>query len=101
MSKAAETTEGKDKEDAKAPVAAIDATENGSAKAAQPKKPQGKPSQAETVQKPLGKKMIVRSLVNMSCPDGTELVIGKKTEIPREEHERLQKDVRGPFYEVL
>lgn len=51
--------------------------------------------------KPFGKKMKVKSHVNMMCKDGTELRHGQVCEITPGEHERLQKDKRGPFYDVV
>lgn len=99
MQKDAESTEGKDKEDAKAPVTAPAATES-TAKAASPKKPQTKqPQPQKALQKPNGEKVRVTPLVNMTCPDGTELQIGKPVEIPIGEYERLLADARGPFFE--
>lgn len=51
--------------------------------------------------KPHGPKVKVKSKVNMMCKDGTELVVGKHAELARHEHERLAKDKRGPFYDLV
>jgi sRNA-binding protein len=44
-------------------------------------------------------KVKVLGKVNMTCLDGSRLVVGKLCHISLSEAERLKKDSRGPFFE--
>jgi hypothetical protein len=45
--------------------------------------------------KPAGKLVAVKSLVNMICPDGTQMVKGKVVELSQDEFARQKQDARG------
>jgi hypothetical protein len=67
-------------------------------KAEAPKAAEAKASKASKEKSESGK-VQVKSLVNMLNLDGTHMVIGEPVELSVEEHARLSKDARGPFFE--
>jgi hypothetical protein len=65
------------------------------------KKQQHQPAAGGELPKPAGKPVLVKSLVNMICPDGTQMVKGKVVELSQDEIARQKQDARGPFHEAV